>query len=676
MPSDKQTKANSSKPLTPALSSNFRNVKNPLTPRLPGSTASSPALSSRKEPFVRSRSPGKIDQPTTPLNHNITPRSGARKSRVGTESPSTPAPVREHNNGFPARPSSRVEASKPVKGPAQGLGISSPRLAASAPSLPKAGTPVVTIHRRVSAAKSMVEGNKETSSKFFHADEAKSAVGSSKTDEGARFPTVRNQLFLGSPATSSSVSTQPLKEGADGTDDLAEKFFRANDIPHTQTNKQTAPILVSTAHDQDADHLPNATSPPQSPQKAYKASQPISPRKVVTGSTPSPFGPPRTPLERSKSTVASTVASQTVSHLGHRKSVSASSATATTESRIGAPRTQPPQPLDLQIAPTLSPCILGNNTLSPEALSPRSFSLGSSNTVSTSVMSDIDCSETAKPASRPLSTVDVTSDQMTSPVQPQNDGAANARRERKVLDLEISNSSLLAINKTLERELRKQNGELRRFRRLSRAGRISLATERTASGQSAYSLGTLTERDGEDGQMSDLDDESDQDDLDDEDGSLISDGSGSLMNASARSRQRAKDEKRLIQDLTRHQQLLAESQKLSSTIRRCSTMTEELIREANKALDYRVGIGDVKIGGRVLNDEELDERGFVAGTEETEARQGLLSPGLARAKLDETPFWTEKTENLPPPRSTQPGLASLEEVTALLESFSPVLRGE
>ncbi len=417
MPSDKQTKANSSKPLTPALSSNFRNVKSPLTPRLPGSTSSSPALSSRKEPFVRSRSPGKIDQATTPLNHNITPRSGARKSRIGTESPTTPAPIREHNNGFPARPSSRVEASKPVNGQAQGLGISSPRLAASTPSLPKAGAPAVTIYRRVSAAKSMVEGNKDNSSKFFHADEAKSAVGSSQTDEGARFPTVRNQLFVGSPAASSSVSTQPNKEVANGKDDLVEKFFRANDIPHTQTNKQIAPILVSTAHGQDADRLPNATSPPQSPKKAYKAPQPISPRKVVTGSIPSPSAPPRTTLERSKSTMGSTVGSQTASHLGHRKSISASSTTAITESRIGAPLTQPPHPLDLLIAPTVSPRILGNNTLSPEASSPRSFSLASSNTVSTSVMSDTDCSEMAKSASRPLSTVDVTPDQVTSPIQ-------------------------------------------------------------------------------------------------------------------------------------------------------------------------------------------------------------------------------------------------------------------
>ena len=61
-----------------------------------------------------------------------------------------------------------------------------------------------------------------------------------------------------------------------------------------------------------------------------------------------------------------------------------------------------------------------------------------------------------------------------SKIDQMNELAANARRERKALDLEISNSSLLAINRTLEREMRKQNAELRRYRRLSRSGRFSV----------------------------------------------------------------------------------------------------------------------------------------------------------------------------------------------------------
>ena len=40
------------------------------------------------------------------------------------------------------------------------------------------------------------------------------------------------------------------------------------------------------------------------------------------------------------------------------------------------------------------------------------------------------------------------------------------------MDLEISNASLLALNRTLEKRMRKQNSELRRYRRLTRTGQL------------------------------------------------------------------------------------------------------------------------------------------------------------------------------------------------------------
>ncbi len=57
----------------------------------------------------------------------------------------------------------------------------------------------------------------------------------------------------------------------------------------------------------------------------------------------------------------------------------------------------------------------------------------------------------------------------------------NARRERKVQDLQITNASLEAINRSLERQLRKQKAEIRQYRRLSRSGRLSLTSVRIAS---------------------------------------------------------------------------------------------------------------------------------------------------------------------------------------------------
>ncbi|KIW98816.1 uncharacterized protein Z519_00479 [Cladophialophora bantiana CBS 173.52] len=669
MPTDKQTRPNTSKPLTPALSANFRTAKSPLTPRLVGSASSSPNLSSRRDPFVRSKSPPKPDQTTTPLNGNITPRSGARKSRVGTESPLPSVQPKGTNNGQRSRASSGNEASKPTGGAMRGLGITSPRLAASTGALPKVNTsgsaPATTTNRRLSAAKSMVEGDKDISSKFFHADEVKPVVGSPEAEEGHRFPPKPGHFFVGSP---------PLpRESAGGKESLDDKFFRANDLPqHAPARRNVLPHISTEKLNNST--ITTAThgfrnTPPQSPNKFHRGAltEPTSPRKLQPGQASSPPGP-RTNAERPKSSSGS-IATPHPAAKGHRKSISASSISSAAPRKLSNPRVQPPQPLDLHPASALSPRIQGSNLLSPETLSPRSISLASTNTVPTSVPSDTDFSEPTKAPSVSAPGTDPRGDQAAAIFQSQLDEAANARRERKVLDLEISNSSLLAINKTLERELRKQTGELRRYRRLSRSGRLSLATTtRTASEQSNFTLGTVTEFDGEDRQFSD-DDDSDLDDLEDEDDSMLSTESGSMLSPSIQSRQRARDEKRLMLDLSRHQQLLVDFQKLSQSIKRCLTCTEELIRDGNKALDYRVGIGDVKLGGRVLNDDELDERGLANGVEEQEARQGLLSPSITKANLDEAQLWGAG----PAPTiiaSEVIGMPSLDELSDILDSVS------
>ncbi|KIW80497.1 hypothetical protein Z517_07113 [Fonsecaea pedrosoi CBS 271.37] len=672
MHADKQTRSNTSKPLTPALSANFRTAKSPLTPRVVGSASSSPNLSSRRDPFVRSKSPPKPDQTTTPLNGNITPRSGARKSRVGTESPLTPAQPRGTGNGQRSRASSGNESSKPTIGAMRGLGLTSPRLAASTGALPRANTststPAVTIHRRLSATKSMVEGDKDITSKFFHANEVKPIVGSPEADEGHRFPPRPGHFFVGSP---------PLgRDNASGKENLDDKFFRANDLtphaparrnilPHISTERLNSPTITTATHG-------FRNTPPQSPNRAHNVfpPEPSSPRKLQPTQAPSPPGP-RASAERPKSSSGSTTASQPTPN-SHRKSISASSIGSPALRQLSSIRAQPPQPLDLHPAPLVSPRIHGQSLLSPETLSPRSTSLASTNTVPTSVPSDTELSEVSKTPGAPASSSDSRTDLATTIIHSHLDQAANARRERKVLDLEISNSSLLAINKTLERELRKQTGELRRYRRLSRSGRLSLApTTRTISGQSDLTLGTVTEFDEEDRQFSD-DDDSDLDDLEDEDGSMLSNESGSMLSPSVRSRQRARDEKRLMQDLSRHQQLLVDVQKLSQSIKRCLTCSEELIREGNKALDYRVGIGDVKLGGKVLNDDELDERGLVNGVEEQEARQGLLSPSITKANIDEAALWGAG----PPPTiiaSDMTAMPSLDELSDILDSVSAQL---
>lgn len=198
-----------------------------------------------------------------------------------------------------------------------------------------------------------------------------------------------------------------------------------------------------------------------------------------------------------------------------------------------------------------------------------------------------------------------------------SEAALNARIERKIMDLEISNSSLLAINRTLEREIRQQKAELRRFRRLSRSGRISMApSTRSFSGAALSVTSELNEGASEISNLSqdDMSDISDEDSIVDE--SILSPGSLAEHNA----KNRVNDEKRVMLDLARHQEVLVDSQKMNQSLKRCLGWTEELIKEGQRALEYNVHVQDVELGGRVLAPEELGEIG--------ESGRGLLSPSV------------------------------------------------
>jgi hypothetical protein len=192
--------------------------------------------------------------------------------------------------------------------------------------------------------------------------------------------------------------------------------------------------------------------------------------------------------------------------------------------------------------------------------------------------------------------------------------AADARRERKVLDLEISNSSLLAINSSLEREVRRQKAELKRFRRLSRAGKFGFTPhERTARLSEGLSALGEDDEDAEDfdfghSPLRGLDDELSEDDDDDETESIAS--GGEPLSPSARdskeSARLVKDEQRLRADIEKHKDLLVQSQMMNQSLKRCMYATEEMINEGKKALQYNVRVSDVRLGGRILSDHDHD----------------------------------------------------------------------
>lgn len=183
------------------------------------------------------------------------------------------------------------------------------------------------------------------------------------------------------------------------------------------------------------------------------------------------------------------------------------------------------------------------------------------------------------------------------------DLVVNARRERKVQDLEITNASLEAINRTLERQLRKQTSELRRFRRLSRSGRLSLNNSLPASRNvsaaltdPAVNLSDLSEYEESE------DEEDDEDEFDD---SPIGSPGDSIDSPAALRRKR--DERRLQLDLSKHQEILVDSQKMNQSIKKCLNWTEMLIKEGQKALAYTVRVSEIQIGGRVLAPPDEDD---------------------------------------------------------------------
>ena len=110
--------------------------------------------------------------------------------------------------------------------------------------------------------------------------------------------------------------------------------------------------------------------------------------------------------------------------------------------------------------------------------------------------------------------------------------------------------------------------------------------------------------------LSDMSEDDEEEDSEEEDSSFSTDSEeGSISPramAESDARHRQRDEKRLQLDLTKHQELLIDSQKMNQSLKRCLGWTEELINEGRKALEYHVRVSDVELGGRVLAPDEVE----------------------------------------------------------------------
>lgn len=166
---------------------------------------------------------------------------------------------------------------------------------------------------------------------------------------------------------------------------------------------------------------------------------------------------------------------------------------------------------------------------------------------------------------------------------------------------------------------------------MTRAGRFSDAS-RTLSGQfsavGAGEIGDLSDMSEEEreeqepGADAEADAEADDDSHSDTSDSSFDEGALSPSALAERdAAHRLRDEKRLQLDLSKHRELLIDSQKMNESLRRCLNWTEELIKDGQKALAYQVKSSDVQLGGRVLSADEQSD-----AEEDAFEHKTLLSP--------------------------------------------------
>lgn len=155
--------------------------------------------------------------------------------------------------------------------------------------------------------------------------------------------------------------------------------------------------------------------------------------------------------------------------------------------------------------------------------------------------------------------------------------------ERKVKDLEISNSSLLAVNKFLEKKLQQQ------------ANQISMLRARSANTNTNTNDGMNYDEGGdeEDDFLREEDDVLDSDSEEESIQALIA-GSGDNLDA--------------IENRTKsHIGVVRSYQRINNSLTRCLYLTQSLITDANNSLQMAVDPDDIRIGGKVAYEDSFVE---------------------------------------------------------------------
>ena len=543
---------------------------------------------------------------TTPvknfLSSNVTPRSGSRKARVDGVSPT---PRRTPESTPPsARPVSMIEgrdwpSSRPKA--ANGIGSQSGRVSRSGRASSVASD--VQFQTDGGPARGSRNASPDGVAKFFHANDARPRQNTRAQSPNPRAqsrPAGAQLVTVNGDGPSHIVSSSPEGEGE------RPKFFYANG-------------------NQDAS--PPATKPPNG---AFPARPPLQTIFSSYQTSTSPAQRPPSPLKEEILPVSRKSSLSKPASRRHTRLVSIGS------NDIRAPESMGKGSSELSRRSSLNkPMRKISRPQSPsnfDVVSSRRSSItfldvGVENMLDDSPDPALADSSPTRPSSSILpDTAPPQSSSKPSPGQSKlehlNELAANARRERKVLDLEISNSSLLAINRTLETEMRKQKAELRQLRRLRSSGRFASSTRSPSSRFSMLSTTddlsptSSADEDGMDNdRFSNLSGTSDDTSLPD---SL---NFSPTMRQSSLSVAKGRQSRSFKVDMSAQRLLLLDSQKLNQALKRCLGRTDELIADGKKALDYKVNTEEgANKGPRVLSPNHHDEE-FKLG-------RGLLSPGL------------------------------------------------
>ena len=547
------------------------------------------------------------------LSSNVTPRSGSRKARVKTTSPAlngtpngSPTPSR---SAWRASPIEDVRATNGL-----GLPISNGGRKSRTGSLMSDGQGSSVSTRSISKERkdsATTVSNPKDGPKFFHVNDVKPAMLSQSTPE--------NKIFKDTTSAVNQVEERyaptaqvSLRDSNSTSDDTRAKFLKAGNSIESRSppprlangNYSIRPQLQTIYSAHASSSPPRAPSPLKEeilPRKSSvsKAAPRRHTRLVSNGGSERKSSDDASPRKGDicrRSSLSSPRHSREGPHV-RSPSVPSISQNRSRRSSVSLPDVSPVKRIQ-------TPPVMGlNRALPQEASSP---------TVTQEVFEPRATQQPKSPTKSETNGL--------SKIEQMNELAATARRERKVLDLEISNSSLLAINRTLEHEMRKQNAELRRFRRLSRCGRVSMS--RAASGMKPPLSETDITIESDDLVSSSEDEGNATDMVSSPSSNSTTSRPSSLKSRAARTRFQDPNYREL--DTAAQRALLLDSRILNSAIKRCLSHTEELIVAGKQALNFQALVSHSEqesglLSPRVLRPDESENSILGQG-------QGLLSP--------------------------------------------------